>query len=101
MQRNNNMQQNNMQQNQNSSFTAKEMLDDALSTQKLLTEQYNVWANECVSPSLKGAFMNLLKEEHDMQHDVFCEMQGRGWYQVEPAQPNKINEVKQKFSTTF
>lgn len=82
----------------NQNLTEQEMLTDALSSQKFMTENYNIFAGECASPAVKADFMNILNEEHQIQHEVFTEMQKRGWYPVEPADQNKINQAKQKFS---
>lgn len=81
----------------NKHFTDQEMLDDALSSQKFITGSYNRCANECASPALKTEFMNLLSEEHRIQHELFAEMLGRGWYQTFPAPQDKISQVKQKY----
>lgn len=83
--------------NNQSGLTEQEMLTDALSSQKLMTDIYNNGANECASPALKADFMNILYEEHQIQHEIFTEMQKRGWYQTEQAQPEKIHQAKQKF----
>ena len=81
-----------------SSFTEKEMLDDMLSSQKFVTDGYNTSANECATPVIKSEFMNILNEEHQIQHEVFLEMQKRGWYQTDAADQNKIDQARQKFS---
>lgn len=87
---------------QTPSFGDRERMDDVLSSQKFMTEGYNIFANECATPALKSEFMNLLTEEHQIQHEIFTEMQKRGWYQTEQADQNKINQTKQKFqSETF
>ena len=77
----------------------REILCDALSSEKFMTENYNNYANECASPSLMNEFMNLLSEEHQIQHDVFTEMQKRGWYQTQQAPADKVQQAKMKFST--
>ena len=82
----------------NPGFGDREMMDDVLSSQKFITENYNTFANECATPALKSEFMNLLNEEHQIQHDVFTEMQKRGWYQTPAAQADKVNQAKQKFT---
>ena len=82
----------------NPSLTEQEMMTDALASQKLITDTYNTFANECGSASLKADFMNILSEEHQIQHEIFTEMQKRGWYQVEQADQNKINQAKQKYT---
>lgn len=81
----------------NANFSDREMMDDALSSQKFITNGYNTFANECATPALKTEFMNLLSEEHQIQHDVFAEMQKRGWYTTEAADMNKVSQAKQKF----
>lgn len=78
-------------------FGDKEMLEDSLSSQKFITDGYNTFANECASAQLKTDFMNLLNEEHQIQHEIFTEMQKRGWYQMEAAEQTKINQAKQKY----
>ena len=81
-------------------MTDKEMLTDALSSEKFMTDHYNQYANECASPSLMNEFMNLLCEEHQIQHDVFTEMHKRCWYQTQDAPAEKVQQAKLKFSSS-
>ena len=83
------------------SFCDKDMLTDMLSSQKFVTEGYNSFANECATPSVKSSFMNILTEEHQIQNEVFGEMQKRGWYQVEAADQNKVTQTKQKYQSAI
>ena len=78
----------------------REMLTDALSSEKFMTENYNTFTNECASPTLMNEFMNLLSEEHQIQHDIFSEMQKRGWYPTQDAPTQKIAQTKMKFSSS-
>lgn len=78
----------------------KEILQDGLISQKLISGSYNTFAGECVSEQLRTAFLNILDEEHRIQADMFSAMQSRGWYQVEPAPEQKIQAARQKFSQT-
>ena len=78
-------------------FSDKDRLQDALASQKFITENYNTFTNECVTPEVRGVFMSILKEEHDMQNEIFVEMQKRGWYQVQPAEQQKIQQTRTKF----
>lgn len=75
----------------------KETLGDCLGSQKLATSAYNTFAGECVNTQLRDEFLNILKEEHAIQSDLFNEMQTRGWYQVQPADSNEITKVRQKY----
>jgi len=81
----------------NTMFSDKDRLQDALSSQKFITENYNTFTNECITPEVRGVFMSILKEEHDIQNEIFTEMQKRGWYQITPAEPQKIQQTKTKF----
>lgn len=78
-------------------YSDKDMIGDVLSTQKSMTGNYNTVANEASNPEIKNTFMDILNEEHCIQHDVFDKMSQRGWYPTEAAPQNKIDAVKQKF----
>ncbi len=75
----------------------KEMLQDSLISQKLIAGSYNTFAGECVNEQLRGAFLNILDEEHCIQADIFTQLQSNGWYQVEPADAQKVQKARQKF----
>jgi spore coat protein CotF len=45
--------------------------------------------------------MSILEDEHQIQHDLFKDMLQRGWYQVEQADTNKVNQAKQKFQNVL
>ncbi len=79
-------------------MTEKEILQDCLSSQKFATANYNIWAGECVNQQLKSAFLNILDDEHKIQADIFTDMNTNGWYPVQPAEQQKVQQVKQKFS---
>ena len=76
----------------------KEILQDALMSQKHVAEGYNTFAGECVSEPLRSAFLSILNDEHAIQADVFSVLQSKGWYPVECAEPQKIQQARQKFS---
>ena len=80
-------------------MTEKEMLQDGLISQKHITDSYNIFAGECVNPQLRGTFLNILDEEHRIQAELFSTMQSKGWYQVEQAPAQKVQQTRQKYST--
>ncbi len=82
----------------NTSFTDQDMITDVLSTQKFITGEYNNNANEAKDPAVKNTLMSILDDEHMIQHEVFQEMEKRGWYPTEAAPQNKIDSAKQKFA---
>ncbi|MEG0753987.1 MAG: spore coat protein [Angelakisella sp.] len=81
----------------NGTFGDREMMDDLLSSQKGITGLYNTAANECASNGLKNEFMTILGEEHRIQMELFTEMNKRGWYPVEQAEQQKIQQTKDQF----
>lgn len=93
----------NLNQNQVSGTQAsspmpeKEMINDALASQKYVTDAYNTYTNECANQNVRDEFMNILKEEHEIQAEVFDTMKQHGWYTIPDAQQQKIQQAKQKF----
>ena len=81
-------------------MTEREILQDSLLSQKQTTSSYNTFAGECVCEQLRCAMLNILDDEHKIQADIFSSMQSKGWYQVEPAEQQKIQQARQKLSTT-
>ncbi len=81
----------------NCNLNDKDIMNDVLSFQKNLTGIYNTFSNECVNDSLRTDMMNILREEHDIQYDVFSEMQKRGWYAPPSAEQSAVEQAKYKF----
>lgn len=79
-------------------YTEKEVLGDALLTQKMATGQFDKCSNECVHEELRQTMLNLLKEEHDIAQEVFVMMHEKGYYPTPAAQTDKIAEVKSQFA---
>ena len=77
----------------------KEILSDFLLSQKLISANYNTFAGECTNQQLRTEFLNILKEEHDIQSNIFTDLQSNGWYKTEPAEQQKIMQAKQKFTS--
>lgn len=86
-----------MQQTNLPGFGDKEILTDALNSEKHITSNYNTFANECANPNLRTTLMQLLNDEHAIQFDVFNEMHNRGFYPTPMAEQQKIEQAKQKF----
>lgn len=83
--------------NCNMKFDEKQMLGDALNTQKFATSVYNADVLESATPEVKRCLWGILEDEHKIQEEIFTEMSNRGYYPVEKAQEAKINETKQKY----
>ncbi|BCN31018.1 spore coat protein [Anaeromicropila herbilytica] len=84
----------------NQTFTEKEILADALTSEKGATNNFNKFANECVHNDLKNTVMEILNQEHSIQQDVFNIMHEKGYYPTPDAEERKISEAKQKFQSS-
>lgn len=87
-----------MNLNTGNNFGDKEVLNEALCTEKTATGTYNTFVNECVNPQLRNDLMQILNATHRMQADIFNEMQSKGMYQLCQAEQQKISQTKQKYS---
>lgn len=83
----------------NGVLSDKERITDALTSQKYVTSTYNTFVNETATPELTNVLLTILNEEHRIQHEVFEEMSTRGWYPLEKAEEQKVEQEKQKFSS--
>lgn len=78
-------------------YTEKEILGDALSTQKATTELFNKSANECVHEDVREVMLDILEEEHEIQQDVFNMMHEQGLYPTPAADEKKVQQLKQQY----
>lgn len=79
-------------------YTEKEILGDALASEKSATENYNRLANECAHQGLREAILDCLGKEHDIQIDVFNRMHEMGYYPTPAAEQDKVTQLKQRYS---
>lgn len=83
-----------------SNYSDKEILSDALNTEKAATANYNSFSNECVHESVWHTMLHCLEQEHDIQQDLFEIMHARGYYPTPAAEEKKIRDAIQTFSAT-
>jgi len=82
-------------------YSEKEVLADALTSEKSATDHYNTFANECVHENVRNVILDVLEKEHDIQQDVFEIMHDKGYYPTPVAQTQKVKEAQQKFSQSL
>ena len=82
-------------------YTEKEILGDALATQKCATGQFNLMANECVHEDVRQAMLHILKQEHEIQQEVFEMMHAAGMYPTPEAEAQKVADVKTQFKKSI
>lgn len=82
-------------------YTEKEVLTDALNTEKNATSLYNLGANECVHDNLRNTMLDILKKEHEIQVDVFNQMHTMGFYPTPAAESSKVQDAKTKYACGY
>lgn len=77
-------------------YTDKEILNDGLCAQKAATGKFNMAATECAHEHVRNTMLNILEQEHSIQHEVFNMMHQRGFYETPAAEDKKVSEAKMK-----
>ena len=83
----------------NTSSVEKDKLNDILTTQKYLSTMYNTAANEADCSALHNELLNILKEEHEMEHKLYDAMKQRGWYSPQQASASEITNIYSEYSS--
>lgn len=75
----------------------KNTMENLLQTTKGVCDLYMHGAIESSTPEVRSAFCAALNETLTIQDDIYKDMAARGWYSTEQAEPNKVQQVKQKY----
>lgn len=87
--------------NQCVKYDDKQILTDVLTHQKFMTGHYSSYLCESCSPEVRQAFSQLLSEEHNIEFEIWQEMNRLGYYPVPKAEENKVTAAKDQFSEVF
>ena len=79
-------------------MTEQEYLTDLLMGEKKMTANYDTYASECVNTQLRDQFLQILNQSHKTQTELFNMAKEKGWYQVEQAPAQKVDQARQKFT---
>lgn len=82
----------------NTSSVEKDRITDILTTQKYLSTMYNTAANEADCSALHNELLNILKEEHEMEHKLYDAMKMRGWYSPKKADNSETQKVYNEYT---
>ena len=77
----------------------KEIMEGILLTTKSACGLYMHGTIEASTPKVHQAFSTALNDALCMQDNVYKQMSDHGWYTTEQALQQKLQQVKQKFST--
>ncbi|MFD2370461.1 spore coat protein [Brevibacillus sp. GCM10020057] len=76
----------------------RDYLNDCLTTCKYLADGLNVAAWEASHQQLHQDFLQILNETHQSAREVYELMFRKGWYKLEAAEQQKLQQAYQQFS---
>lgn len=80
-----------------STMTDKEYMEDVLLTAKTLGALYHYATQESGTQNVHNQFKTNMNEVMDAQHQLYSTMSQKGWYPQSQAQPQQIQQTKNKF----
>lgn len=79
----------------------KQAMENILLTTKGVCDLYMHGTIEASDARVHQAFDRALNESLSMQDDIYRKMTEKGWYPTEQVEQQKIEKVKQKFSSAM
>ncbi|WP_053218736.1 spore coat protein [Virgibacillus senegalensis] len=76
----------------------RDFVNDVLATEKYLTGAYSIALNEVSNQGLYQDLARIFKETQDCQRNLYNLMFKHGWYSLEAADQQKIQQAYQQFS---
>lgn len=74
-------------------------MENILLTTKGVCDLYLHGTIESATANVHQAFSSALNDTLTLQDNIYKQMTQRGWYTTEQAQQQKIDQVKQKYTT--
>ncbi len=75
------------------------IMENILLTTKGVCDLYMHGAIESATPNVHNAFKAALNDSLCMQDNIYKSMSQKGWYPTENVPQQKIDQVKQKYTT--
>lgn len=76
----------------------RDFINDQLTTEKYMTASYNIALNEASNQNLYQDLATIFKETQDCQRNLYNLMFKNGWYALEQAEKQKIDQTYQQFT---
>ena len=77
----------------------KNLMQNLLLLEKGCCDLYMHGAVESGTQNVHLAFNSAFTDSLSMQNEIYTKMAGKGWYSPKPVEQQKINNVKQQFSS--
>ena len=75
----------------------RDFTNDLLTTEKYMTDSYNTFLNEASHQALYQDVLNIFTETQNEQRQLYNLMFQKGWYKLEPAEQQKLQQKYQQF----
>ncbi|MBN6186748.1 spore coat protein [Aneurinibacillus sp. BA2021] len=86
------------QAQQTPQMTDRDRLNDVLTTEKYLTDGFNIAAREASHESLHRDVMTCLTETQQCARDIYDLMFQKGWYTLEAENQQQLDQTFQQFN---
>jgi spore coat protein CotF len=80
----------------NITLSEKDLMQDALTTEKQVISAYSVGITESSCQNLRNTLVNNFKSAQDVQYKIYDAMKQKGWYQTKDAPDNEVQDLKNK-----
>lgn len=81
-----------------SNLSEREILNDALSSEKQLLHVYSTYLSEASCPNLRNELSKVFNETQQIQFEIFKAMEQKGWYQSQNAELQQVQQAYDKFT---
>lgn len=75
----------------------RDFINDVLATEKYMTESYSTFLNEASHQQLYQDVLNIFNETQNAQRNLYNLMFKKGWYKLEAAEQQKLQQSYQQF----
>ena len=79
-------------------FNDRDLLNDILATEKYVTDNFNIFTKEASHDQLHSTTMNILGETHEAARQTYNLMFKKGWYVLNSATRQTLDQTKQQFT---
>lgn len=75
----------------------RDYINDLLATEKYMTDSYSTALNEASNQQLYQDLLTIFTETQNMQRELYGLMFQKGWYKLEAAEQQKLQQSFQQF----
>lgn len=75
----------------------RDFINDLLATEKYMTDSYSTTLNEASNEPLYQDLLSIFTDTQNMQREIYDLMFQNGWYKLESAEQQKLQQSYQQF----